>query len=144
MRLTDLPPDDAANRWRYLLDQFVEENQLDLAALAWGLKLEWGDSPDVLGIDIKPTPHFVRCSRDAIETLNRNVGRKIQEILGLIDGYKPEKEVMILGIGEGQIKLIYFEPDLSPPQSYEKLNPNLDSSIALLEEKAKKIFNSYN
>ncbi len=142
MRLTELPPDDAANRWRYLLDRFVEENQADLAALAWALKLEWGETKDVLGIDIKPTPHFVRCSREAIETLNRNVGRKIQEILGIIDGYKPEKEVVIIGIGEGQIKLIYFEPDLFPPQCYEKLNPDIDKLIPSLEEKAGQIFNS--
>ncbi|MBR8829773.1 MAG: hypothetical protein N5P05_001275 [Chroococcopsis gigantea SAG 12.99] len=140
MRLNELPPDDATNRWRYLLDRFVEENQQDLAALAWGLKLEWGDSQDVLGVDIKPTPHFVCCSRSAIETLNRNVGRKVQEILGIIDGYKPEKEVVIIGIGEGQLKLIYFEPDFSPQECFEKINIDLDTLIQKLEEKAHKIF----
>lgn len=127
------PPDDEKNQWRYQLDRFVEENQQDLAALAWGLLQEWGDSGDMLGIDLQPKPHFVRCSRSAIETLNRQVNRQIQEILGVLDGYNPDEEVVAIAIANGQIKLINFQPDPSPPDCFEQLDCDLDRLIERLE-----------
>ncbi len=130
-----LPPDDAKNNWRSQLDQFVKANEKELAALAWGLSLEWGDRNDILGIDLKPKPHFVACSREAIETLNRQVNHRLQEILGILDGYKPEEEVAIIGIGDGQIKLINFQPKLPPPECFEQIEEDIDTLIKQLEER---------
>ncbi|AFY78869.1 MAG: hypothetical protein IGR93_10825 [Hydrococcus sp. C42_A2020_068] len=134
------PSIDEANRWRSALDEFVAENEQALAALAWGLLQEWGDSQDALGIDLKPTPHFVRCSRAAIERLNRQVNRKIQEILGVLDGYDPEAEVVAIAIGEGQLKLIYFQPEPSPPVCFEQIEGDLDTLIQQLEERMRDKF----
>jgi len=79
MRFEQPIPDDPANQWRYQLDQFVQENQQELAGLMWGLLSEWGeDAQETLGIDLKPQPHFVCCSREALEKLNRKVNCKIQ------------------------------------------------------------------
>ncbi|MCZ8189390.1 MAG: hypothetical protein O9326_06510, partial [Microcystis sp. LE19-338.1B] len=59
MRFEQAIPDDPANQWRYQLDQFVQENQQELAGLMWGLLSEWGeDAQETLGIDLKPQPHF--------------------------------------------------------------------------------------
>ena len=129
-------PDDEANLWRYQLDQFVEENQQPLAALMWGLIAQWGrESQDILGIDLKPSPHFISCSREALEKLNRKVGRKIQEIIGIVDKYKPEEEVAMIAIGPGQVKLIYFKPELPPPDCYNQLEQDLETLIGQLEQK---------
>lgn len=127
-------PDDRANRWRYKLDDFVEENQRPLAALAWGLLQEWNNDKDALGIDLQPQPHFVRCSRQAIEELNRKVKRQIQEVLGVLDGYNPQEEVVIIVIAKGQIKLINFKPNPFPPICFEKISSSLDELIKSLEE----------
>lgn len=129
----DSPPDDIANQWRYQIDRFVQEHQTDLAALAWGLLQEWGDSQDALGIDLQPQPHFIRCSRQAIEELNQKVDRKIQEILGIIDNYNPQEEVAILAIGQGQIKLIHYQSDPPPPVCFDEKQKNLESLIETLE-----------
>jgi predicted HTH transcriptional regulator len=129
-------PDDPANQWRYQLDQFVEENQEQLAALMWGLLTEWGeDSQEILGIDLKPQPHFICCSREALDKLNRKVNHKIQEMLGIIDRYNPSEEVAIVAIGDGQVKLIYFQPDPSPPECFDRLEIDLDTLIQQLEQK---------
>lgn len=120
-------------KWRSQLDRFVKENQKELAALAWGLQQEWGETENTLGIDLKPQPHFVACSREAIEKLNDNVNGQIQEILGLIDGYNPEKEVLILAIGDGQIKLLHFQPQIPPPTCFQETQEDIDALINLLE-----------
>lgn len=131
-------PDDATNQWRNELDKFVQENEQELAALVWGLSQEWGtDNQDVLGIDLKPHPHFVCCSRSALEELNQKVDYKIQEILGIIDGHNSAEEVVIVAIGQG-LKLIHFLPDLSPSECFQKLNQDLDNLIKILEEKMSK------
>ncbi|MDT9340660.1 hypothetical protein VV11_014925 [Trichodesmium erythraeum 21-75] len=126
-------PQKNQNNWQHQLDKFVKANQKELAALAWGLKLEKGETDDTIGIDLKETPKFVYCSKAAIETLNRNVDGKIQEILGLIDGYKPEIEVLMIAIGDSQIKLVYFQPEISPPNCFEQLGHNLDALLEILE-----------
>jgi hypothetical protein len=120
--------------WRQQLDRFVQAHRQELAALAWGLFLEKGESDDTLGIDLEPSPRFVFCPKAAIETLNSNVNNQIQEILGFIDGYKPEKEVLIVGIGSGQIKLIQFEPNPAPPECFEQVALDVDSLLERLEQ----------
>lgn len=122
------------------LDRFVQENQLLLAALVWGLRQDWGESPAILGIDLQPKPHFVRCSPAAIEQLNRQVDNQIQEILGILDGHDPEKEIAIIGIGSSQIKLIYFQPEPPPPDCFAQLEGNLDSLIQQLEADMAAVF----
>ncbi|NEP62071.1 MAG: hypothetical protein F6K31_34860 [Symploca sp. SIO2G7] len=128
------PSEQAEDQWRYQLDQFVKNNQQELAALAWGLFLERGDRDDIIGVDIKPKPHFVYCPRAAIKTLNHKVDNKIQEILGVVDAHQPEREVLIIGIGNGQLKLILFEPEPSPAVCFEQVSENVDTLLARLEE----------
>jgi hypothetical protein len=135
IRFSQPLPDEPQHQWRYQIDRFVAENQSHLAALWWGLRQEWGeDSQDFLGIDIKPTPHFIRCSRESLETLNQQLEQKIQEILGILDGYNPEAEIVMIGLGEGQIKLIYFQPQLTPATCFAQLTSDLDALISQLEE----------
>lgn len=129
---TNLPNKDK-NNWQHQLNKFVRNNQKELAALAWGLHLEKGETDETVGIDLKETPKFVYCSKAAIETFNRNVDGKIQEILGLIDGYKPELEVLMIAIGDGQIKLVYFQPEISPPDCFEQLGQDVDNLLEILE-----------
>ncbi|HAC64229.1 MAG TPA: hypothetical protein DCF68_11985 [Cyanothece sp. UBA12306] len=126
-------PDDQVNQWRFQLDMFVEENQRSLAALAWGLLQEWDNNQETLGIDLQPQPHFVCCSRQSIGELNQKVNRQIQEILGVLDGYNPEEEVVIIAIGKGQLKLINFKPEPSPPLCFEQISSNLEQLIEDLE-----------
>ena len=62
-------PEIAEQKWRLQLDHFVNDYEQQLAALAWGLQQEWGESQDVLGIDLQPTPHFVACSQESLEKI---------------------------------------------------------------------------
>ena len=136
MLLFGVPQQDRdENNWRRKLDKFIKANQQEIAALAWGLLLERGkESDQTLGIDIEPTPHFVYCSREAIETLNRNVKDHIQEILGVLDAHNPEKEVVIISIGEGQVKMIQFEPEPSPATCFEQVATDVDTLLERLEK----------
>lgn len=131
--LGDNRPEIAEQKWRSQLDFFVNDFQQQLAALAWGLKQEWAESNDVLGIDLKPAPHFVACSQEELLKLNRNTRGRIQEILGIVDGYDPEVEVVIIGIGDGQIKLINFQPEISPADCFAATDGDLDRLISSLE-----------
>ena len=121
------------NNWQHKLDKFVKSHHKELAALGWGLHLEKGETNETIGIDLQGTPKFVYCPKAAIETLNYNVDGKIQEILGLVDNYKPELEVLMIAIGDGQIKLIYFQPEISPPDCFEQLGQDVDALLKLLE-----------
>ncbi|MEB3214799.1 MAG: hypothetical protein VKN72_00865 [Nostocales cyanobacterium 94392] len=120
-------------KWLHRLDKFVKAHQQELAALSWGLWQQNGHSKGTIGIDLQPKPHFVYCPSEAIQKFNDNVAHKLQEILGLIDSYKPEKEVLMIAIGKEQIKLIYFEPELLPSVCFTKLNCNVDGLLDLLE-----------
>jgi hypothetical protein len=133
MKLKQEIPDTPENQWRFLLDDFVRENQQELAGLFWGLLQEWGDSSDILGIDLKPKPHFVACPKQNIKELDRKVGGYLQEVLGVLENYKPEVEVVIIAIGEGQIKLIYFEPEIPPPDCFANLERGIEGAIEHLE-----------
>ena len=127
-------------KWRWQIDNFVDENKTQLAALAWGLQQEWNDENEtILGIDLKPQPHFVPCKKEQIEKLDRDTKGRLQEIVGLINGYQPTIEVLIMTIGEGQVKLIHFKPETSPPDCFAAEN-DLDSLIELLETKLKESF----
>lgn len=123
----------AAEKWRSQVDRFVAENEIKLAALAWGLQQEWNDNDLVLGIDLKPQPHFVACAKEDLEHLNHNTKGHLQEILGIVDGYQRDREVVIIAIGEGQVKLINFQPKTPPPASAEEVTEDIDSLIELLE-----------
>ncbi|WP_178381531.1 hypothetical protein [[Phormidium ambiguum] IAM M-71] len=124
-----------ANNWRQQLNEFVKQNQKELAALAWGLKLERGESEDTLGIDLEPKPHFVYCPRNAIEALNHKVENQLQEILGILDAHDPKQEVLIIGIGSGQIKLVQFEPEPPPPDCFTEVAKDVDTLLEHLEER---------
>ncbi|KKD37167.1 MAG: hypothetical protein WAN66_16675 [Limnoraphis robusta] len=128
-------PEPDEKSWQYQLDRFVDNNQQELAALAWGFYQEQTEHENTLGIDIIPTPHFISCSREALEKLNNSVNHKLQEILGLIDGYQPEQEVLMIGFANNGVKLIYFEPELNPPECFEKSGQNIASLLEKLEAK---------
>ncbi len=130
-------PEKAEDQWKRQLDQFAKDNQQELAALCWGLFSERGESEDTLGIDLQPTPHFVYCPRKAIEELNSKLQNQIQEILGIVDSHKPEKEVLIIGIGNDQIKLIQFEPEPPPLACFEQVGKDVDALLDLLEQRLK-------
>lgn len=142
IQIGSIPPDDMANQWRYQLDQFVQNYQTELSALAWGLRLEWDNPEETLGIDLSPHPHFVCCQREAIEKLNNQVNNQIQEILGVLDGYNPEEEVVMIAIGEGQLKLINFQSDPSPPECLAQSDRDLDALIQHLETELLRLFPS--
>lgn len=126
-------PEIAEQKWRSQLDHFVDDYEEQLAALAWGLQQEWGEINDVLGVDLEPTPHFVACSQESLENLNRNTRGQLQEILGIVDGYDPAKEIVIVVIAKGQVKLINFQPETTPPECFAATDGDLDQLIATLE-----------
>lgn len=128
--------------WKIKLDQFSQKYQQQLAALAWGTYLEQREQekPEILGIKLKPTPKFVYCPREALEKLNRQVNGLLQELLGIVDGYKPEQEVVIIVIGEGQIKLINFAPEPNPPVCFEQITENTYTLQNQLEQSLEEYF----
>ena len=131
--LGDNRPEIANQKWRSQLDRFVIDHEFKLAALAWKLKQEWQNN-SILGIDLKPTPHFVTCSYEDIETLNKNTRGQLQEILGIVDGHDPELEIVIIAIGEGQVKLINFQPESTPSDCFTKTDGDVDKLLAILED----------
>jgi hypothetical protein len=130
--------------WQSQLDRFVKDNRQEFAALTWGLHLQWGEEPNTLGIDLKPTPHFVVCPKSTIEKLNQNVENRLQEILGIVDGYQPEKEVLMIGIGFDHVKLIYFESDPTPPDCFQQVGKDVDTLLTHLEDSMNQIINLSN
>ncbi len=126
-------PDTPQPKWLHKLDKFVKAHHLELAALSWGLWQQNGNNEGTIGIDLLPSPHFVYCPHDAIKKFNDNVDNKVQEILGLIDNHQPETEVLMIGIGKEQIKLIYFEPETPPPVCFKQVNQDVDRLMDFLE-----------
>ncbi|QLE55361.1 hypothetical protein [Nostoc sp. TCL26-01] len=120
------------SKWRSQLDRFVKANQRELAALAWGLWLEYGDSQGTIGIDLQPTPHFVYCPQAAVEQLNSNVDNRLQEIVGIIEHHQPEIEVLMIAIGNGEIKLIQFAPEPTPPICFAEVGQDVSELLELL------------
>ncbi len=134
-RIGSSEPETAENLWRRQLAQFARDNQKDLAALAWGLWLDRQNKEEALGIDLKPVPHFVYCPKQAVEQLNQKVNNHLEEVLGVIDNHNPEKEVLIIGIGEGQLKLIQFETEPTPPVCFEQVGADVNTLLDRLEER---------
>ncbi|WP_138501110.1 hypothetical protein [Nostoc sp. PA-18-2419] len=128
-------PETGDNKWRRQLDKFVKANQKELAALFWGLWLANSDSQGTVGIDLQPTPHFVYCPKEQIEKLNDKVENRLQEILGIVENHKPEVEVVMIGIGKGEIKLIQFGPEPAPPICFEEAGKDVDGLLELLEQR---------
>ncbi|NEO83256.1 MAG: hypothetical protein F6J87_03190 [Spirulina sp. SIO3F2] len=127
-------PSSAADEvWKARIDQFAQAHQQELAALAWGMYQQDPDSTNTLGIDIKSPPRFVTCGRDALDRLNQDVGLHLQEMLGIRDNYNPETEVLLLVIGEGQLKLIYFEPEQPPADCFAQLGLTVAELMDQLE-----------
>ncbi|MGB2924158.1 MAG: hypothetical protein WBB82_02545 [Limnothrix sp.] len=120
-------------KWRSHVDWFVQDYKAQLAALAWGLQQEWDNDGTILGIDLQPQPHFVPCSRETVQTLNKRVGGRLQEIIGLIDGADLDKEILVLCIGGGQVKLIYYVAEPTPAECFEQHGADLDQLIQELE-----------
>jgi hypothetical protein len=132
---SSIHPETGDHKWRRLVDRFVKENQQELAALFWGLWLENGNSQGTIGIDLQPQPHFVYCPQSQIEKLNDRVENRLQEILGIIDNNKPETEVVMIGIGKGEIKLIQFASEPSPQVCFEQVGKDVDGLLESLEQK---------
>ncbi|MBW4642262.1 MAG: hypothetical protein KME23_04475 [Goleter apudmare HA4340-LM2] len=128
-------PESGDYKWRRQLDKFVKENQQELAALFWGLWLENGNSQGTIGIDLQPTPHFVYCPQAEIEKLNNKVENRLQEILGIFENHQPEVEVVMIGIGKGEIKLIQFAPEPPPPNCFQQIGKDVDGLLELLEQR---------
>ncbi|MBE9208507.1 hypothetical protein IQ244_18600 [Nostoc sp. LEGE 06077] len=128
-------PETGDSKWRSQLDRFVKANQQELAALSWALWLENGNSQGTIGIDLQPTPHFVYCPQEAIEKFNENVENRLQEIIGIIEHHQPEVEVLIIGIGKGEVKLIQFVPEPSPPDCFAQVGKDVDGLLDLLEQR---------
>ncbi len=128
------PPSPSPDQqWMQTLDIFVRAQQREFAALTWALAQEQADPPETLGIDLRPTPHLIACPKPALESLNRKVGGQLRELLGVIDGYQPERELLLLGIGEGQIKAIVLEPDLPPPDCLAQFDGDVAAVRAAIE-----------
>ena len=123
------------NTWQAKVDKFVYINQKELAAFAWGLYLDKGKSTEILGMDLEPNPHFFACPKENLELFNRSVHGQIQEILGILDGYNPELEILLLAIFQGELKLINFVTDPPPPICFAELNPDLGQLLDGLEAK---------
>jgi hypothetical protein len=143
MMFGSIQPETEDNKWRRQLDRFVKANQQELAALFWGLRLENGDSQGTIGIDLQPKPHFVYCPQSEIEKLNDRVENRLQEILGIIANNQPETEVVMIGIGKGEIKLIQFAPEPKPQVCFEQIGKDVDSLLELLEERMSEQINAF-
>ncbi len=127
-----LSPTSEQKDWQKL-DEFVAANKENIAALVWIFYQERGNTEEILAIDLQPTPRFVSCSREAIETLNENTDNRLREVLGILDGYKPEEEVLIIGMSRDRIKLIFFTPEPTPPECFEQLGKDFNTLLDDLE-----------
>ena len=127
-------PNKPEDQWKVKLNQFAKKHSKELAALSWGLFLEKGESDETIGIDLKPRPHFVYCPKAALEKLNQKVENYLQEVVGIVNAHQPDKEVLMIGIGNDQIKLIHFEPESPPPVCFEEVGKDVDTLIEELEQ----------
>jgi hypothetical protein len=127
------PPEKPEDEWRRILADFAKTNDRDLAALSWGLWQDKQLEENVIGIDMIPTPHFIYCPKSAIAQLNTNVDNRLREVLGILDGFNPEKEVLIFGICDGQIKLINFETEPPPPECFTEVGADINTLLDRLE-----------
>jgi hypothetical protein len=119
------------------IDRFVRDYRREFAALVWGYDRaiqEQGREPEYLGIDLQPTPHWITCTRAQIETLNANVDNRLREAIGVLDGYDPQHEVLVVGIADGQVQLIVFlSDDPTPEQEFINLGCDVNTLLDQLE-----------
>ena len=129
------PRPDTRNLKR--IDQFVRRNRFELAALVWGYteQLQAQNVPiEYLGIDLQPQPRFITCSRSQLETLNQQVDNRLREAIGVLDGYDPAKEVLMVGIADGQVQLIVFaSEDPTPAECFTQVNADVETLLDRLE-----------
>ncbi|MGB3532749.1 MAG: hypothetical protein WBA13_04435 [Microcoleaceae cyanobacterium] len=117
------------------LDEFVVENKELFAALAWSFSQERADSGEFLGIELQPIPRFVACSQEALEIFNQNADNRLREMLGILDGYKPEEEVLFIAIESDRVRLVFFTPEPTPPQHFAQIGKDLYTLLDELEDK---------
>lgn len=134
------PPTDPET-WQNL-KEFVAEHQQLLAALSWRFYQEKEETGEILGLELHPKPQFVACSQHAIETLNQNADNRLREMLGIVEGYKPEEEVLIIGMGRDRLQLVFFTPEPSPPECCEEVGKDLYTLLDEVEAKLADLINS--
>lgn len=119
------------------IDRFVRDYRREFAALVWGYDRAiqaQGGEPEYLGIDLQPTPHWITCTRAQIETLNAQVDNRLREAIGVLDGYNPSQEVLVVGIADGQVQLIVFLcDDPTPEQEFAHLGCDVNTLLDQLE-----------
>ena len=120
------------------LDQFSKTHQQPLAALAWAFRQQFladADNSPVphLGIDLEPTPHFISCEPAIIAQFNEKIDRRLNELVGILEGSDPETEVAIFVVTPAQFKLIFFQPEMSPSDCFQALNLSLETLQHQLE-----------
>ncbi len=119
------------------IDRFVRDYRREFAALVWGydhaIEAQGGDR-EYLGIDLQPSPRFITCTRPQIEALNAKVDNRLREAIGVLDGYDPNKEVLVVGIADGQVQIIVFLcDDPTPEQEFEALGVEVETLLDQLE-----------
>jgi hypothetical protein len=121
------------------IDRFVRDYRREFAALVWGydraieIEAKGGDR-EYLGIDLQPTPHIITCTRTQLEALNQSVDNRLREAIGVLDGYNPEKEVLVVGIADGQVQLIVFLcDDPTPAEEFRSVGLSVDVLLDRLE-----------
>jgi hypothetical protein len=135
--LFDRDPNRPSTRNLKRIDRFVRDYRREFAALVWGydraIEAQGGDR-EYLGIDLQPTPHFITCTRPQIEALNTKVDNRLREAIGVLDGYDPTKEVLVVGIADGQVQIIVFLcDDPTPEQEFKTLGVDVDVLLDRLE-----------
>jgi hypothetical protein len=137
----NLSPTTDLKTWQHF-KEFVAENEQLLAALSWRFYQEKEETGEILGLELHPEPHFVACSQHAIETLNQNADNRLREMLGIVEGYKPEEEVLIIGMDRDRLQLVFFVPRPTPPECCEEVGQDLYTLLDEIEAKIAKIINS--
>jgi hypothetical protein len=54
--------------------------------------------------------------------------------VGIVEGFNPEIEVLLVGINQGQLKVIEFVTDPPPPQCFETVSADVDTLLEQLEQ----------
>ncbi|NJN62882.1 MAG: hypothetical protein HC795_16395 [Coleofasciculaceae cyanobacterium RL_1_1] len=138
--LFDRDPDRPSTRNLKRIDRFVRDYRREFAALVWGYdraieaqNAQNGDR-EYLGIDLQPAPHFITCTRAQIEALNAKVDNRLREAIGVLEGYDPNKEVLVVGIADGQVQIIVFLcEDPTPEQEFQALGVGVEDLLDRLE-----------
>jgi hypothetical protein len=52
-----------------------------------------------------------------------------------MEHHQPDTEVLMIGIGKDQIKLIYYQPEPAPPSCYQQVGKEVDTLLEQLEQR---------